>query len=103
MTSGARETRNIVLNLLALSALRATLLVITVMPGSSILDLDIDVASRGLRRIHGLGTAKCRPAGEHLHCPCGVLTGKLEHRPSTPGGPRDLPGLSCQEKLKTEN
>jgi hypothetical protein len=39
-------TRNIALNLLALSALLATLLVITVMPGSSIVDLDIDVGAR---------------------------------------------------------
>ena len=38
--------RNIALNLLALSALLATLLVITVMPGSSIMDLDIDVGAK---------------------------------------------------------
>ena len=41
-------TRNIALNLLALSALLATLLVITVMPGSSIMDLDIDVGAKVL-------------------------------------------------------
>ena len=41
-------TRNIALNLLALSALLATLLVITVIPGSSIMDLDIDVGAKVL-------------------------------------------------------
>jgi hypothetical protein len=41
-------TRNISLNLLALSGLLVTLLVITVMPGSSIMDLDIDVGAKVL-------------------------------------------------------
>ena len=41
-------TRNIALNLLALTTLLATLLVITVMPGSSIMDLDIDVGAKVL-------------------------------------------------------
>ena len=36
------------LNLLALSGLLVTLLVITVMPGSSIMDLDIDVGAKVL-------------------------------------------------------
>ena len=41
-------TRNIAFNLLALSVLLATLLAMTVVPGSSIMDLDIDVGARVL-------------------------------------------------------
>ena len=40
--------RKFALNLLALSALLVTLLVITVMPGLSIMDLDIDVGAKVL-------------------------------------------------------
>ena len=40
--------RKFVLNLLDLSALLVTLLVITVMPGLSIMDLDIDVGAKVL-------------------------------------------------------
>jgi len=40
--------RNIAFNLLALSVLLATLLAMTVVPGSSIMDLDIDVGARVL-------------------------------------------------------
>ena len=40
--------RKFALNLLALSGLLVTLLVITVMPGSSIMDLDIDVGAKVL-------------------------------------------------------
>ena len=47
--NGVRQmTRNIALNLLALTTLLPTLLVITVMPGSSIMDLDIDVGAKVL-------------------------------------------------------
>jgi hypothetical protein len=41
-------TRNIALNLFALTTLLATLLIITVMPGSSIMDLDLDVGAKVL-------------------------------------------------------
>ncbi len=40
--------RKFALNLLALSALLVTLLIISVMPGSSIMDLDIDVGAKVL-------------------------------------------------------
>ena len=47
--NGARQmARKFVLNLLALLALLVTLLVITVMPGLSIMDLDIDVGAKVL-------------------------------------------------------
>ena len=58
-------TRNTALRLLTLLA---TLFVITAMPGSSILDLNIDVGTKVLaylRRIHGLGATDC-PFGRRL-------------------------------------
>jgi hypothetical protein len=83
-------TRNISLNLLALSGLLVTLLVITVMPGSSIMDLDIDVGAKVLA-IYVAYMAWALLSAillGNVFTACGVLAGKLEHRPSMPGGPK---------------
>ena len=52
----------------ALLALLTALLAFTVVPGSSVLDLNIDVGMKVfafLRHVHRLGAADC-PAGERL-------------------------------------